>query len=103
MQSLPGYLAIVKLFQVEAATDEQVPPPESCSERWRFPVCSQLEPVMCSGLGGVGLLERGSGCGWCCLEFVLGGAEHAQDRMPPLTVVEDFQVIEDRIGQLLER
>jgi hypothetical protein len=41
-----GYLAVVTLFQVEASTDEQVAPPESCSERWRFPLCSQLEPSL---------------------------------------------------------
>src|SRR5689334_3284554 len=43
MHPLPGYLAIVTLVQVGAPSNEHVPPPKSCRERWWFSICSQLE------------------------------------------------------------
>lgn len=43
MHLLPGYLAVVTLVQAGATTNEHVPPAESSSERWWFPLCAQLD------------------------------------------------------------
>ena len=53
---------------------------------------------MCPGFAGAGLLDSGSGYG-LGLEFVLDGAEHAGGGVAALAVVEDLEVVEDRVGQ----
>jgi len=59
---------------------------------------------MCPGVRGVGVLDSGSGY-WVDLvveggpDLVVDGAEHAEGGVASLPVVEDLQVLEDRISE----
>ena len=55
--------------------------------------------LMFPGFLGAGLFASGDGWGDLAEPFILDRGEHAQRAVAALPVVEDLQVLEDRVGQ----
>ena len=56
--------------------------------------------MLCPGLGGATFLDLNAAVVGLCQASNSTGGKHAKRRMPALPVVEDLEVLEDRVGEL---